>query len=110
MGFGKGENAEPADGYGLACAKGSHQLRVGRKPALLQGRPGDIDRQLVAARKDLEPADMIVMFMRDKNGPDPLEGETQPAHPPFRFPAGEPGIDEHGFVLVTDIITVTVAA
>jgi hypothetical protein len=53
---------------------------------------------------------MVVVFVRDKDGPDPGQGETHASHPAFGLAAGKTRIDEHGFFLVTNIVTVAVAA
>ena len=53
---------------------------------------------------------MIVVFVGDEDGFYAGEGKAEAAHAAFGFPAGEPGVDEHGFLVVPDIIAVTVAA
>jgi hypothetical protein len=53
---------------------------------------------------------MIRMFMRNKNGFYFFDVKIQPLHSSLRFPAGKPGINEHSFFFVTDIVTIAVAA
>jgi hypothetical protein len=48
--------------------------------------------------------------MGDKKGPDPVHRQTQPLHPFFRFPAGDPGIDQDSLFRIAHIVTVAVTA
>jgi hypothetical protein len=53
---------------------------------------------------------MIGMFMCDEYGFDPLHGQSQPAHPVFRLPAGDSGVDQYCFVFIADVVAVSVAS
>ena len=53
---------------------------------------------------------VVGMLMGNKNGFYLRHGQAQPLHPRFRFPAGDAGIHQHSFLLVTDVVTVAVAA
>lgn len=110
MRLGKSQDAQPADGHGFPFPKGFCKGGIRRETTLFQGRPGDINRQLVPAREDLEPADMIVVFVGNEDGLYAVERQPESTHPPFGFPAGEARVDKDGFLFVTDIITVAVAA
>ena len=53
---------------------------------------------------------MVVMFVRNENAFDCGKGKSELAHPPFRFPAGDPCVDQYRLIIVTDIITIAVTA
>jgi hypothetical protein len=94
----------------LAGIEPPDELRFERMRNLLPGAVADVDRELIAPGQDLQTADMVVMFMRNKDRFYGGEGQPQPSHPPFGFPAREAGVDQHGFPVVSDIITISVAA
>ena len=52
---------------------------------------------------------MIVMLVGDKYRPDLFKGQPQAAHAFFRLAAGKSGVDKNGFLVVADVIAITIA-
>jgi hypothetical protein len=108
--LGKGGNRQFADGNGLAGIETPDELRFEGKRELLPGAVADVDRELVAFGQNFQTTDMVVMFMGNKDRFYGGQGQAQASHPPFGFPAGDSGVDQHRFPVVSDIITISVAA
>ena len=53
---------------------------------------------------------MIAVLMRNENCLHLIRGQTEVGHPLHGFTAGQAGVDEHGFVAVADVVTVSVTA
>src|SRR5579863_9421278 len=79
MGLGKGCDRQIAGGYRLAGIETPDELRLERMRDLLPGAVADIDGELIAPGQDLQTADMVVMFMRNKDRFYGGKGQTQPS-------------------------------
>ena len=108
--LGKGGDRQCADVYGFVGRKVPHQTRIERKASVDKRRLRDVHRELVFSGKHFQPADMVGVFVGDKNRLYHLQGEPRLLHPPFGFTAGNTGIHKDALLLVADIVAVAVAA
>jgi len=60
--------------------------------------------------KDFNSPGVVGMLVGDEYGAYPADGQTQPGHSALGLPAGNAGIDQYCVVVITDIVTVTVAS
>ncbi len=92
------------------CRKRIHKRRLEKEPAVVMGSSGNINGDPVFTGDHLCTAGMIGMFMGDEDGFDHLWGQSESFHPVFSFPAGDTCIDQHGFMLIANIIAIAVAS
>lgn len=59
----------------------------------------DVNRQIEPPRQGADAADMIMMFMGHQDSIEIFARQTDGGQTPFRFLAGEPGVDQKAAII-----------
>jgi hypothetical protein len=103
-------NGQSANVHRDAGRKRIYERRFKPQPAVVMGCSGNINRDPVFPGDHLCTTGMIGMFMGDEDSFDLSHGQPEAFHPVFCFSAGDTCIDQHGFMLIANIIAIAVAS
>lgn len=106
--FAEGADIEVAKVNGFAVVERAYQFFIEEDAAVAVRAGCDIDREVVFARGDGQPADMVGVFVRNKDGAQVFDRQTETVHPFFDLAAGDARVYQHGVFRTAHIIAIAI--
>lgn len=110
MTFPERGDGEFAQGNGFSVLEGTDPGGIQGNIPVSQGVPCNVNRDPVLFANTRHPADMIGVFVRNKQPPYFFKGKIELTHSPFGFAAAETRVHQDRILCVSDIIAVGIAA
>ena len=107
--LGKCSHGKSTNSYRFACAKGGDQMGGNDQSAIAECAGGNVNRELIFFAKRGNAADVVCVFMRNKDGFHFGHVQPQPIHPLVNFSARYACIYQHSFVAVANVVAISIA-